>query len=274
MNKVLAVALVSLCWLPVGPNARGADAKAQLGALVDKVTEKLEAGKTSAADLADDLKNFDTLLAEHKDEKTDAVANILFMKAALYSEVLGDEDTAITALQKLKADFPGTEPATRADTLLAELTRTREAKEIQRRLVAGTPFPDFRETDLNGKPLALAGYRGKFVLIDFWATWCPPCLQELPNVLKTYQQYHDKGFEVVGVSLDQDKERLTTFLKEKQIPWPQYFDGKWWDTKLSRMCGVTRTPSNYLLDKEGKIIGKDLYADDLRQAVAAAVAAK
>jgi thiol-disulfide isomerase/thioredoxin len=109
------------------------------------------------------------------------------------------------------------------------------------------------------------------VLIDFWATWCPPCRAELPNVIATYQKYHSKGFDIIGVSLDEDKAQLLSFIKDHNMTWPQYYDGKKWDNQLAMNYGVEIAPTTYLLDGEGKIIGKDLRGDDLKKAVAAAL---
>ena len=108
-------------------------------------------------------------------------------------------------------------------------------------------------------------------MIDFWATWCGPCVEELPNVLSAYEKYHGKGLEIIGVNLDQEKETLTSFLKDKKIPWPQYFDGQGWQNKLAVKYGVTGIPSTYLLDKAGKIIGGGLRGEELQAAIGNAV---
>jgi thiol-disulfide isomerase/thioredoxin len=92
---------------------------------------------------------------------------------------------------------------------------------------------------------------GKVVLVDFWATWCGPCVAELPNVKKAYQDLHAKGFEIVGISLDRDKERLTKFLAENEMTWPQYFDGLQWQNKISTQYGINSIPSMWLVDKKG-----------------------
>jgi thiol-disulfide isomerase/thioredoxin len=129
---------------------------------------------------------------------------------------------------------------------------------------------------MTGKPLSIANYKGKVVLLDFWATWCPPCRAELPNVLKTYKEYHAQGFEIIGISLDrdQDREKLTSFLEEKNMTWPQFFDGNYWKNKLAVKYGVNSIPATYLLDGQGTIIGKDLRGEELDKAVAKAVAKK
>ncbi len=251
-----------------------ADAKVELQELIGKVKAKLQAGAKTEKDLADELKAFDTLLAEHKGEKTDDVAQILMMKAGLYSQVLDDDAKATQLFNELKTEFPDTAAGKKADDAIALMARQAEAKKIQRSLAPGTLFPDFNEKDLDGKPLSIANYKGKVVLIDFWATWCGPCVHEMPNVLKTYEKYHDKGFEIIGVSLDKDKEKLVAFIKENNVQWPQYFDGQGWQNKLSSQYGVNSIPSTYLLDKEGKIIGKKLRGEALDAAVGKALAEK
>ena len=96
-------------------------------------------------------------------------------------------------------------------------------------------------------------FRSKVVLVDFWATWCPPCRAEMPNVIQAYKKFHPQGFEVVGISLDQSKDRLLQYTEKQGMPWPQYFDGKGWDNAISRQYGISSIPSMWLLDKTGKI---------------------
>jgi thiol-disulfide isomerase/thioredoxin len=107
--------------------------------------------------------------------------------------------------------------------------------------------------------------------VDFWATWCGPCRTELPNVIATYKKYHDQGFEIIGVSLDQDQAKLTGFTKSMNMTWPQFFDGQGWQNKLAVKYGIESIPATYLLDGNGKIIGRDLRGDELTQAVAKAL---
>lgn len=273
MHKPLAALLALAALSAATPRAYCADAKAELNTLVDKVKTQLQAGKRTEADLAPDFKEFDDLLAEHKGEKTDDVANILLMKAMLHAEVLNDDATATAELQQLKTDFPDTASAKKVDPIVDSLAKQAAANKIKNSLVEGSQFPDFQVTDLDGKPLSPAAEKGKIVLIDFWATWCGPCVHELPNVQKVYAAYHDKGFDIIGVSLDKDKDKLTSFLKEKDMTWPQYFDGKGWENEVSTKYGVNSIPATYLLGKDGKIIGKDLRGDALEAAVKTATTA-
>lgn len=142
-------------------------------------------------------------------------------------------------------------------------------------LPIGSPFPDFAESDLDGNPISVANFRGKVVLLDFWATWCNPCRRELPNVIATYQKHHGEGFEVIGVSLDQDRGSLETFLRNTDgMTYPQYFDGKGWGNKLAVEYGVESIPFAVLIGPDGKIIGKELRGERLEAAVASALSNK
>ena len=275
-TKLLAVLTVVSLLLSSARSlaADPSDAGTELKDLIEKVQAKLKEGKKSEEDLGDQLKEFNALLAKHKDEKTDDVAQILFMEAMLYLQVFDNTTKGAELVKQLKRDFPETKPGKQADGVLASIEKQEEVKKIRSALVEGAKFPDFDEKDLEGKPLSVAGYKGKVVLVDFWATWCGPCVRELPNVLNTYEKHHSKGFEIIGVSLDQEEAKLTSFTKQKNMTWRQYFDGKGWGNKLAGKYGVNSIPATYLLDGEGKIIGKDLRGEDLETAVAKALAKK
>jgi peroxiredoxin len=257
-----------------GFTAETSDAAAELKDLVTKIQAGMKEGKKTEAALAPELKEFDTLLAKHKGEKTDEVANILFMEAMLYLQVFDNTDKGVELIERVKRDFPDTKPGQGADKMLESIKKQEEGKKIQRSLTPGNKFPDFDEKDVAGKPLSIANYKGKVVLIDFWATWCPPCVRELPNVIKIYEKQHAKGFEIIGISLDQDEKKLTNYTKEKNMPWQQFFDGKGWGNKLAAKYGVSSIPATYLLDTEGKIIANGLRGEELDQAVTKALAMK
>ncbi|MDE0017569.1 MAG: TlpA disulfide reductase family protein [Candidatus Poribacteria bacterium] len=100
--------------------------------------------------------------------------------------------------------------------------------------LVGKVVPNFSATDLHGKPISLQDYRGKVVLLDFWAVWCGPCVGEMPNVKEVYETHKYQGFDIIGISLDTDEERLRNYLKENDIPWRQIYSGKRWDSPLAK----------------------------------------
>jgi len=118
---------------------------------------------------------------------------------------------------------------------------------------------DLKFTAVDGREVDFAKLRGKVVLVDFWATWCGPCIAELPNIKKVYAEYHAKGFEIVGISLDreQDRQKLVDFCAKEQMPWPQHFDGKYWKNDIAVSYGITGIPAMFLLDQSGRLVATD-----------------
>ena len=136
-------------------------------------------------------------------------------------------------------------------------------------LTPGHPAPDFTFTTLrDGRRLSLSDFHGKVVLLDFWATWCEPCMAELPNVKEIYKKYHDRGFEIIGISLDTNESALRSELQKQGITWPQYYDGKGWDNQIAALYRVFAIPATFLLDREGVIRYRDLRGQELADKVA------
>ncbi len=128
---------------------------------------------------------------------------------------------------------------------------------------AGAPFTDFRLPDANEKPVDLASFRGKYVFIDFWASWCGPCRAENPNLVKAYQKFKSKPFEIVGISLDEKKEPWLKAIEKDNLPWVHLSDLKGWENELVRHYGIKWIPSSFLLDPEGRIVARDLRGEAL-----------
>lgn len=134
-------------------------------------------------------------------------------------------------------------------------------------LQVGKIAPAFTQADVNGKSVALDSYKGKYVLIDFWASWCGPCRMENPNLVRTYQKFKDKNFDILGVSLDNNKAKWLQAIQDDQLTWAHVSDLKYWQNEVALQYGVESIPANFLLDKEGKIIAKGLRGAQLEQAL-------
>jgi thiol-disulfide isomerase/thioredoxin len=116
-------------------------------------------------------------------------------------------------------------------------------------------------TAADGAPFDIEKLRGKVVLVDFWATWCGPCMKEVPNVVAAYEKYRSKGFEIVGISLDKNKDTMLNVTKQKSMTWPQYFDGKGWGNEVSTRFGIRSIPAMWLVDKKGLVVTTDARGD-------------
>ncbi|BAV05118.1 Peroxiredoxin [Filimonas lacunae] len=160
------------------------------------------------------------------------------------------------------------------NNLSEELRNTDPGKELAQRInaahtiVEGATAPAFTQNNINGQPVTLNSYRGKYVLLEFWASWCSPCRAENPNLRKQYAQYKDKGFEVLGVSLDDDKQKWAQAIEADQLPWTHVSDLKGWNNEVGRLYGIRAVPASFLLNPEGKIIGINLRGETLNNKLA------
>ena len=142
-----------------------------------------------------------------------------------------------------------------------------EKIEIAKKTGVGRMAMDFTQNDTLGNPVSLSSFKGKHVLIDFWASWCGPCRQENPNVVKAFNNYKDKGFTVLGVSLDQPnaKDKWMKAIHDDKLTWTQVSDLKYWKNEVAVQYGIQAIPQNYLIDPQGKIIGKNLRGEALNK---------
>lgn len=158
--------------------------------------------------------------------------------------------------------------------LKGEALTTKYAKDVSKKIEVnaktgvGQIAMDFTQNDVNEKPITLSSLRGKYVLVDFWASWCGPCRQENPNIVKAYNQFKDKGFTILGVSLDQKKEPWLKAIEKDQLTWAHVSDLKYWQNEVAVQYGINAIPASFLLDPNGKIIGKNLRGEALAKKLA------
>jgi len=155
-------------------------------------------------------------------------------------------------------------PAYKNTSYAASIQKTIDAKKIT---AIGKTAPDFEQPDTSGKIVKLSDFKGQYVLLDFWASWCGPCREENPNVVKAYQKFHGKGFTVLSVSLDQPgkKANWLNAIHHDQLTWTQVSDLQFWNNAVAVLYGIKAIPQNFLIDKNGKIIAVNIKGDDLNK---------
>ena len=228
------------------------DAQKNYMNLVSNVKEgELEAVKAKAKQLEDEM------MAKVK-AYIEANPNKLTTAKLLTDFQFGlDEKTQEEALAKADSafmKFPG-------------IKEMAEHLQAMKKVAVGQKFTDFEMVDLKGDTHKLSDYVGKgnVTLVDFWASWCGPCMQEVPNLKKTYETYHKKGFEIVGISLDSEKGAWEAAVKDKQMNWIHLSDLRGWQSAGGALYGVRSIPNTFLVDKDGTIVGHNLFGEELNK---------
>lgn len=144
------------------------------------------------------------------------------------------------------------------DQKLPESEVTQEFTPTAPQVNIGAPAPDFTMNDIDGKPFTLSSLKGKVVMIDFWATWCPPCVRSIPEAKNIWNTFKKQDFVLLGVSLDKDLDTWKDYVTKQQMSWIQVADGKFWDNSAAVLYGIGSIPSVWILDKEGNVALKDV----------------
>jgi len=146
-----------------------------------------------------------------------------------------------------------------------EMIELRKEAEDNERFMSGAKAPDFTQADTSGTVVTLSSFHGKYVLVDFWASWCKPCRAQNPSLVRLYQKYKNKGFTILGVSLDSKKESWLKAIHDDKLEWSHVSDLKSWGNAVAKQYKISHVPQNYLLDSQGVIVGKNLSEEDLEQ---------
>jgi thiol-disulfide isomerase/thioredoxin len=276
IRSLLASVALALATLAISaPLLCAQDAASDLKSLVDQIQAKLRAGSRSAAELAPELAAFDALADKYKGRKDEDAAQIALMRAALYWQVLDDVEKAKTLFTQLKSDFPGTKAAANVDRALEAMEQSAKAKAAKSGVV-GKPAPELHfNWSSSGELKKLSDLKGKVVVLDFWATWCGPCLSSFPQVRELVEHYKGTDVVVVGVTSIQGRvanleprpidtqgdparemKLMSTFMKAKDMTWTVVFSE---EPVFNPDYGISGIPHMTIIAPDGTVRHNGLH---------------
>ena len=222
-----------------------------------------EAQMTGNVDIITQLETqFDAVETQVNQYMVDFVKKNPAKAVAPYVVITNSYNFTLEQLNELRAAL---DPALQNNKYVTALDETISKQE---KVAIGKPAPLFSQADTSGNVVSLNSFQGKYLLIDFWASWCKPCRGENPNVLSAYLKFHDKNFDILGVSLDRSKDLWLQAIQEDSLIWNHVSDLKYWENEASQLYAVNSIPANFLIDPQGVIIAKDLRGEDLHTKLA------
>ena len=212
------------------------------------------------------VKDLDALEAQMAEATTNGISQNITNAVGIYLLKNNYYSMSVEELEPIVAQIP----AALTDEGIASI---KDKVEKLKATAVGQKFTDFEMQTPDGKAVKLSDYvgKGKVVLVDFWASWCGPCRRELPNLVEAYKKYRNKGFEIVGVSLDRDAEAWKNGIEKLDITWPQMSDLKYWDCEGAKLYAVSSIPHTVLIDGEGIILARGLHGEELQEQIAEAL---
>jgi peroxiredoxin/outer membrane murein-binding lipoprotein Lpp len=240
------------------------DAKASVNAKIAKLKTEYQAAtsekKMSKDFIADIQQRYQALKGEQMAVYVSFVKNnpnslVSLFAIKAYAGPIPDVNIVEPLYNSLSADIRSSEPGTAYGNEIKEMKKT----------AIGAIAPDFSMADTANKMVALHDFRGKYVLLDFWASWCGPCRAENPNIVKAYEAYKGKNFTILGVSLDLSRNNWLKAIHDDHLDWTQVSDLKFWQNGAAQLYSIRGIPQNYLIDPQGKIVARNIQGDDLNK---------